>query len=379
MLSFYTRTWPPVGRWLGRRGRAGRTRADDRAPAPIRRDRTTRRDGPRRRARDDAGPTDGRRGRDPPDAADPRRGLRQGRRLRIGSGRARRGRPGARPRCPAGGSMPALIGAVEFGSYTRQPRVGNSGPVVWRDDRVRSTHNRVGLRNPGAAAAAAFLGARRAQLPAAWGVSLAVSPGVEDPTRAPCSCATPRRASSGRSSAARRRPRSRVSAVAGVVHAQPELPEHRGRPGRSPDRRSRAAPHPDRRRHRVGTAVGQGRAGPLGDAIRRARGRALRRRRPSRRRHEHAGRSRADGAVDRRARWCAAAPARAGRRRPPDRGDRPTRVQPRCRRFRGRPRGARPHRVPRRRREGRDAVLGARVPRAARARAHPARSRTQGA
>jgi dihydroorotate dehydrogenase len=77
--------------------------------------------------------------------------------------------------------MPALIGAVEFGSYTRQPRVGNSGPVVWRDDRVRSTHNRVGLRNPGAAAAAAFLGARRAQLPAAWGVSLAVSPGVEDP------------------------------------------------------------------------------------------------------------------------------------------------------------------------------------------------------
>jgi dihydroorotate dehydrogenase len=77
--------------------------------------------------------------------------------------------------------MPALIRAVEFGSYTRHPRVGNSGPIVWRDDRVRSTHNRVGLRNPGAPAAAAFLGARRAQLPAAWGVSLAVSPGIDDP------------------------------------------------------------------------------------------------------------------------------------------------------------------------------------------------------
>jgi dihydroorotate dehydrogenase len=77
--------------------------------------------------------------------------------------------------------MPALVGAVEFGSYTRQPRVGNSGPVVWRDDAVRSTHNRIGLRNPGAAAAAAFLGACRAALPRPWGVSLAVSPGVDDP------------------------------------------------------------------------------------------------------------------------------------------------------------------------------------------------------
>jgi dihydroorotate dehydrogenase len=52
---------------------------------------------------------------------------------------------------------------------------------VWRDDRERSTHNRVGLRNPGAAAAAAFLGAHRTRLPAAWGVSLAVSPGIDDP------------------------------------------------------------------------------------------------------------------------------------------------------------------------------------------------------
>jgi dihydroorotate dehydrogenase len=77
--------------------------------------------------------------------------------------------------------MPALVGAVELGSYTRQPRAGNSGPVVWRDDVARSTYNRIGLRNPGAAAAAAFLGARSGRLPGVWGVSLAVSPGIDDP------------------------------------------------------------------------------------------------------------------------------------------------------------------------------------------------------
>jgi dihydroorotate dehydrogenase len=77
--------------------------------------------------------------------------------------------------------MPSLVGAVELGSYTRHPRLGNRGPVVWRDDATRSTQNRVGLRNPGAAAAAAFLAARRSKLPAVWGVSLAASPGMDDP------------------------------------------------------------------------------------------------------------------------------------------------------------------------------------------------------
>lgn len=76
--------------------------------------------------------------------------------------------------------MPALVGPVELGSFTRHPRVGNAGTVIWRDEAARSTYNRVGLRNPGARAAAAFLGRRQAHLPPTWGISLAVSPGLED-------------------------------------------------------------------------------------------------------------------------------------------------------------------------------------------------------
>jgi len=77
--------------------------------------------------------------------------------------------------------MPALVGAVEFGSFTRHPRLGNSGRVLWRDDATASTQNRIGLRNPGARAAAAFLAAWRDQLPAVWGINIAVSPGVSNP------------------------------------------------------------------------------------------------------------------------------------------------------------------------------------------------------
>jgi dihydroorotate dehydrogenase len=76
--------------------------------------------------------------------------------------------------------MPGLVGAVELGSFTRLPRPGNAGRVIWRDDATRSTQNRVGLRNPGAAAAADFLRAQGARLPDTFGVSLAVSPGIAD-------------------------------------------------------------------------------------------------------------------------------------------------------------------------------------------------------
>jgi dihydroorotate dehydrogenase len=79
--------------------------------------------------------------------------------------------------------LPDLVGPVEFGSFTRWPRLGNSGTVVWRDVPTRSTQNRVGLRNPGAAAAAAFLDARRRELPAQFGINVAVSPGVDDPAQ----------------------------------------------------------------------------------------------------------------------------------------------------------------------------------------------------
>jgi dihydroorotate dehydrogenase len=79
--------------------------------------------------------------------------------------------------------LPHLVGPVEFGSFTRWPRLGNSGTVVWRDVPTCSTQNRIGLKNPGAAAAAAFLDARRRELPAQFGINVAVSPGVDDPAQ----------------------------------------------------------------------------------------------------------------------------------------------------------------------------------------------------
>lgn len=77
--------------------------------------------------------------------------------------------------------IPALVGAVEFGSFTRYPRMGNPGTVMWRDAATQSTQNRIGLRNPGAHAAAEFL--RWHPLPPVFGVNIAVSPGVDDPAQ----------------------------------------------------------------------------------------------------------------------------------------------------------------------------------------------------
>lgn len=94
-------------------------------------------------------------------------------------GAVRRGRdivPGWR-------SLPALVGPVEFGSYTRHPRLGNRGRVLWRDADEGWMQNRVGLRNPGARAAAAHLARNAADLPPTFGLNLAVSPGVTDVAR----------------------------------------------------------------------------------------------------------------------------------------------------------------------------------------------------
>lgn len=79
-------------------------------------------------------------------------------------------------------AVPQLLGALEFGSYTRHPRMGNAGTVIWRDAPTRSIQNRIGLKNPGAVAAAAFLARHQAQIP--WervGINLALSPGLSDP------------------------------------------------------------------------------------------------------------------------------------------------------------------------------------------------------
>ena len=84
---------------------------------------------------------------------------------------------------PGWRSLPALAGPVEYGSYTRRPRLGEPGRVLWRDFDGGWMQNRVGLRNPGARAAAAFLGAHAADLPAVWGLSLSVTPGLDDVAR----------------------------------------------------------------------------------------------------------------------------------------------------------------------------------------------------
>ncbi|MCC6805631.1 MAG: hypothetical protein IT319_22305 [Anaerolineae bacterium] len=84
---------------------------------------------------------------------------------------------------PGWRSMPLLVGAVEFGSFTRSPRLGNPGVVLWRDEASHSTQNRVGLKNPGSLAAAEFLSLRRDDLPPVYGINIAVSPGVTDPTQ----------------------------------------------------------------------------------------------------------------------------------------------------------------------------------------------------
>lgn len=86
---------------------------------------------------------------------------------------------------PGWRTMPMLVGPVEFGSFTRWPRIGNPGTVVWRDTATRSTQNRVGLRNPGARAAAAFLSEHQHQLPETYGINIAVSPGVPDAEQVP--------------------------------------------------------------------------------------------------------------------------------------------------------------------------------------------------
>jgi dihydroorotate dehydrogenase len=82
---------------------------------------------------------------------------------------------------PGWRSTPALAGPVEFGSYTWHPRLGNRGRVLWRDFEAGWMQNRIGLRNPGARAAAAFLAGHAADLPDVWGLSLSVSPGVSAP------------------------------------------------------------------------------------------------------------------------------------------------------------------------------------------------------
>ena len=82
---------------------------------------------------------------------------------------------------PGWRAMPALVGPVEFGSFTRWPRLGNAGTVLWRDATTRSTQNRIGLKNPGAESAAEFLAVHRHDLPTVYGINIAVTPGVSDP------------------------------------------------------------------------------------------------------------------------------------------------------------------------------------------------------
>ena len=81
---------------------------------------------------------------------------------------------------PGWRSVPAIAGAVEMGSFTPASRLGNSGTVLWRDAEHRILYNRIGLRNPGTRAAAAFLGERQTELPATYGISFAADPDETD-------------------------------------------------------------------------------------------------------------------------------------------------------------------------------------------------------
>jgi dihydroorotate dehydrogenase len=81
---------------------------------------------------------------------------------------------------PGWKTIPRLVGLVEFGSFTRYPRTGNPGTIIWRDANTRSTQNRVGLKNPGAVAAAEFLQHHMLDLPHQFGINIAVSPGIDD-------------------------------------------------------------------------------------------------------------------------------------------------------------------------------------------------------
>ncbi len=82
---------------------------------------------------------------------------------------------------PGWRTLPHLVGPIELGSYTRWPRQGNQGRTLWRYPAARGLGNRVGLRNPGMRAVAAFLALHRELLPETWGLNLASSPGVTDP------------------------------------------------------------------------------------------------------------------------------------------------------------------------------------------------------
>lgn len=82
---------------------------------------------------------------------------------------------------PGWRTMQHLVpGAIEFGSYTPLPRLGNEGVVMWRDREHQSLQNRVGLKNPGAKGAANFLSAHKDELPKEFGINIAPSPGVDD-------------------------------------------------------------------------------------------------------------------------------------------------------------------------------------------------------
>ena len=115
---------------------------------------------------------------------------------------------------PGWRSMPLLVGAVEFGSFTRCPRLGNTGTVLWRDEPTHSTQNRIGLKNPGALASAEFFALHLEQLPPVFGINIAVSPGVVDP------------AQMNREILEATGGISRPQYTSGVVHTQSKLPEH---------------------------------------------------------------------------------------------------------------------------------------------------------
>lgn len=76
-------------------------------------------------------------------------------------------------------SMSRLVVPV-FGSYTPYPRMGNEGQTLIRKKENKSLQNRVGLKNPGTKAAAAYMAKHKDWLPQTYIINLAFNPEVLD-------------------------------------------------------------------------------------------------------------------------------------------------------------------------------------------------------
>lgn len=76
-------------------------------------------------------------------------------------------------------SLPFLVGPVELGSFTINPRLGNPGKTIWRSRQGQSIRNSVGLKNAGVKMVTEILSTTRHCLPETYGISFAADTPAE--------------------------------------------------------------------------------------------------------------------------------------------------------------------------------------------------------